>query len=316
MATLTQEQYKKYLKSVFDIESALYQNQQLVENYSNKRIEETPQKPQQKNFMPPERPPEIDTKKFKATFTVSSFIVVCIFAISGFLGFFLLWFGMESKEFDAIVRIFAGIVFLLISLFSCWVMFRDRKLQINEAKKKNKLLYDRELSEYNRLVAQESKEYAIKLQEYSEKSRDYRIETQSQLKKLNALTDVLNERLKKLYNQNVIYEKYRNFVAIATIYEYFDSGRCFALEGPNGAYNMYEREIRANTIISSLAQIITDLDQIKNGQYALYKEIRRSNEEVTYLLNNIKNTQVVTAYYTQVAALAALADRVTYGIII
>ena len=55
--------------------------------------------------------------------------------------------------------------------------------------------------------------------------------------------------LRKLYSKDIVHQKYRNFIAISQIYEYFDTGRCTELEGPNGAYNLFESELRQNIII-------------------------------------------------------------------
>ena len=117
--------------------------------------------------------------------------------------------------------------------------------------------------------------------------------------------------METLYSQNIVYSKYRNLIAIATIYEYFESGRCCELEGSNGAYNLYENELRANIIIGSLSQIISDIQQIKNGQYALYQELSRSNK----LLESIADNTQLTAYYANVAAVAASADRYIVGMV-
>jgi hypothetical protein len=153
------------------------------------------------------------------------------------------------------------------------------------------------------------------MQEYEDKQTAYNQETCEQIKKFEEVKQTLQISLTKLYSQNIVYAKYRNFVAIATIYEYFESGRCFELEGPNGAYNMYEGELRSSIIICSLSEIISNLGQIKNGQFALYQQIQRSQENVTHLLNNIYDAQVLTAYYANAAAVAASADRIIFGII-
>lgn len=57
--------------------------------------------------------------------------------------------------------------------------------------------------------------------------------------------------LRKLYSADVVYPKYRNMVAMCTIYEYLASGRCETLDGAQGAYNLYEAEIRQNIVISN-----------------------------------------------------------------
>ena len=68
----------------------------------------------------------------------------------------------------------------------------------------------------------------------------------------------------------VIHPKYLNFVAIASLSEYLDTGRCNTLEGADGAYNIYENEIRSNRVIEQLDQVITSLERIRQNQYKAY----------------------------------------------
>ncbi len=77
------------------------------------------------------------------------------------------------------------------------------------------------------------------------------------------------EELKAHYEKNLIHPKYRNFVAISQIYDYFDTGRCDKLEGPDGAYNLFESELRMNTIISDLRVIQQKLDEVINIMYSI-----------------------------------------------
>ena len=147
-----------------------------------------------------------------------------------------------------------------------------------------------------------SQEYALTLQKY-------KAETDNQITQMNNILTDLDNRKNSLYSLNIIYPKYRNLVAISSLFEYFESGRCSSLEGADGAYNMYEYELRSNIIINSLSQIIEDLGKIKNNQYALYETIQESNQTVSDLLKNINNTQTLTAYYAKTAAIAASADR-------
>lgn len=78
----------------------------------------------------------------------------------------------------------------------------------------------------------------------------------------------------ELYALNVIFGKYRDIVALTSFYEYLLAGRCEALEGKDGAYNIYESEIRANQIISQLNDVMDSLEEIKNGQYLVYSTIK------------------------------------------
>lgn len=87
----------------------------------------------------------------------------------------------------------------------------------------------------------------------------------------------------ELYDYNIVFGKYRDIVALTTFYEYLMSGRCSSLEGADGAYNLYESEIRANMIISQLSTIITQLDQIQQNQYMLFSELKKVNQNLSNL---------------------------------
>ena len=95
--------------------------------------------------------------------------------------------------------------------------------------------------------------------------------------------------LEKLYTSDVIFPKYKNMVAICTIYEYFAAGRCTTLVGADGAYNLYESELRQNLIIGKLDTIISQLEEIKQNQYILYTELKKTNSITSSIYRDIKN---------------------------
>lgn len=72
---------------------------------------------------------------------------------------------------------------------------------------------------------------------------------------------------------NFIYAKYRNFVAVSTIWEYLISERCDTLTGAQGAYNLFESEVRLDKIVGNLENISDSVQRIKDVQYALYEAI-------------------------------------------
>ena len=87
----------------------------------------------------------------------------------------------------------------------------------------------------------------------------------------------------ELYTRSTIHPKYQNWVAAATFYEYIDIGRCYELKGPDGAYNLYERELIANKIVGSLSAIQSNTGAIYSSQSFLRKEvssIRRTVEQI------------------------------------
>ena len=92
----------------------------------------------------------------------------------------------------------------------------------------------------------------------------------------------------KLYAYNIIHPKYRTHVAVSSFYEYLDTGRCTTLQGADGAYNLYEAECRSNLIISQLNTIVTKLEEIKQNQLMMYKELTRINANLNSLNSSME----------------------------
>lgn len=120
--------------------------------------------------------------------------------------------------------------------------------------------------------------------------------------------------LNDLYSLNIIYSKYRNdIVAVNSFYEYFISGRVYSLaasrsSGNDGAYNLYENELRLDRITNKLDVIINQLEQIKENQYMLYNAIQEANSmafEISRMADKISavadNTSM-TAYNAKITA--------------
>ncbi len=133
--------------------------------------------------------------------------------------------------------------------------------------------------------------------------------------------------LQRAYSLNVVHSKYCSLVPIATIYEYFEVGRCNSLKGEHGAYNIYESELRQNLIISKLDEVISRLDIIANTQYMLYEAIQESNRilsgiasQTDGLINTtksmasnmeaIKYNSKLSADYTRVSAFIDVFEKV------
>jgi len=94
--------------------------------------------------------------------------------------------------------------------------------------------------------------------------------------------------LQNLYSCGVIYEKYRNAVAISSFYDYFASERCSTLTGADGAYNIFESEVRLDRIVTKLDVVIKKLDQIIENQYALYAAMSEMKETLNSLYRTSK----------------------------
>lgn len=137
-------------------------------------------------------------------------------------------------------------------------------------------------------------------------------EINKEIAKYNSELQEVNMLLSKMYSFNVVHNKYCSLIPIITFYEYFEVGRCNSLKGDRGAYNIFENELRQNTIINKLEDIISRLDLIQQTQYMLYESIQTANRISNEILiqndrliesnGNIANNTKAIAYNSKVIA--------------
>ena len=138
-----------------------------------------------------------------------------------------------------------------------------------------------------------------------------------EIQKAEATLKALITCRKQLYSMDIVFDKYRNIVALSSFYEYLMSGRCETLEGSDGAYNIYESEIRLNRIIDQLDEVIVSLDEIKKNQYMIFNALKsidsslsslnRSMDKAVKSIQTIeKNTENQSKYLEQISANTAV----------
>ena len=110
-----------------------------------------------------------------------------------------------------------------------------------------------------------------------QKRVDFLQERKLELEK--ALAEFVGYR-RELLTTGVIYEKYRTLVAEASMLEYLESGRCDALMGENGAYNLYESAIHAGIVNPLLDQLLLSVETVKLSQTVLFKELLRISKVI------------------------------------
>lgn len=210
---------------------------------------------------------------------------------------------------------------LLVSIWCCSVaqkgIAKAKTIQYNEQMVMNVFknlekyyeeVYQEEIASYRQrkpcLEAQYSADLTIAEQNFEKATMAVR--------RLDAFLEETKDLLEKLYAADVIFPKYRNMVAMCTMYEYFASGRCTELTGPNGAYNLYEQELRQNLIINQLENINANLEQVKQNQYILYQGIMETNRALQTISGDVKQlvnaaevvaeSSRITAFYSEVTA--------------
>ena len=320
---------KIYTTRVKELEAAIYTQKNLMSSYLQIIKEQKPTAPKKKTIKTPEKPKE-PTAPYKVIFPVGLFITSIVATIIGLVVWLILFLGEDKDIFTQLGELF----FFIIAAVGCYGMYyvlnnnsKDTEKYNEEYEKyiEDEKKYPRLLARYNKAIEQNKNdemkyelEYNIAFAKYEEELRVYNKKYQDMklLHESNLLT--LTNTLQKLYDENIIFPKYRNFVAISAINEYIVSGRCASLEGADGSYNLYEMELRQNIIINQLSNILDNLEQIKYNQFSLYMELKKSNETINEILTEtrqMKETTKLTAYFANITALAETSPNYYYGII-
>lgn len=128
--------------------------------------------------------------------------------------------------------------------------------------------------------------------------------SQRQEEIFNAYRQARNN-LSTLYSENVLPAKYRSFNAVATMYEYLETGRCNTIQGHGGIYDTYEKDLQMGLIIQNLENINATLSRIEANQHLLYNELLQANstlQRINSSLEDVKKTNAQIAYNTAISA--------------
>lgn len=200
---------------------------------------------------------------------------VILFAVSCIIGALLN--AMLGWLFSGIFPIFL-ITGIILGVF-CFIKIGGESAgRINACEEEYEQQYERyqEELEIEEIRIREEE----KMCEFYDDQLDYLISAQ------NDTVDLLE----KLYSKNIIYEKYQyDLVAICSFAEYLASGRCDELTGHEGAYNLYEHELRMHIITSKLDEIIERLDELAATQYTICESLIRIEEQQYNIVNNLND---------------------------
>lgn len=194
-----------------------------------------------------------------------------------------------------------------VCIFSC-IIFAPClywNIQIHKENIQKQQKYQSTLSQYNAYLQEVNERNKDLQDQYNHEFDTWRNNASSNRELLSSHLQNTQDLLDKLYAQNFIYEKYRNLPALTCIYEYLQIGRCDELSGPHGAYNIYEDEIRKDTMISQLNQVIENLEQIKQSQYMLYQQAKIISDNTTAISREINSITVYTEKIMELSAVSA-----------
>lgn len=291
----------KYLKNLTETESLLYRLKMIKqEGQKNLQwiepVKKNVQKPQKKYISRPQEPAPL---KRGAILILYIAIVIAIFAVTRLDG----GMGFVGYALVGVAAAFLGLVYIRI-------IRDDRK-----AREK----YQEELQSYQKQAAEAEVAYDEAMRNYRKESvaaqaaydaaavsaRERFEFVKKQVLQLDSPIIETEELLEELYSLDIIFPKYRNLPAICMFYEYFASGRCTELSGPNGAYNLYETELRQNVIIDKLDAILGSLEDIRQNQYILYTEVSKVAAVLPSISMDIKNMLNASMSIASSSAIAA-----------
>lgn len=199
-------------------------------------------------------------------------------AVMGFIP--ILVISLLAAFYSGIIWVGAAafvVLYVIWYVFIFCILDSDRKKKNREIQERN----DRVQADYEEVVREENRRLEIE-----------NIQKQSlacDISNFEIDRDICSRTLDDLYACNILHPKYRNFVAAASFYDYFDTGRCSSLEGTNGAYATYELESRLDKIISRLDQVLSELELIKQNQAMLYSAVIDAQSQANLLASETLN---------------------------
>ena len=239
---------KTYLRNVYELEASVYQQKQCIGSIQSK-ISHLPNKPDENQI----KQESNSALKWGGFMTIAGALAV----VSGLL-------LMDTGEFFLTLL---GLALLIGSGFLLYwglgILFEGLSGSHKDQKK------------YVQLLSRYEKGLAIKQA------------LESDLPALRSKLSETQSLLRSYYAKGVLHPKYQNFVAVAYLLDCIDTGRYTKLDGPDGAYNQFELEVRMDRISSQLDTVIDKLDQIRQNQYSLYAAITQANRTNELMLQKL-----------------------------
>lgn len=267
----TSKDITNYLKHVFDLEKMLYQQNEILEHLRDS-IGSV-------NYQMKLEPEIYQEKRPSVVGGIITSIVCAFFAILVYYGYVFL----KSPEGGA-PGWFLNIMLGIIGIFVCFMVGGIILVVSNVVQTQS---YNQQVRITNQENIEEIQRYRKNLLEKGKVLNDEYALLADERKKTKAV-------LNKFYSTNVIYPKYRSLPAIASLFEYMLSERCYGLTGHEGAYNLYENELRLGHIISTLDSISSDIKEIKQNQRMLYDVVSESQKMTKSMFEQqVMNGQVL-----------------------
>ena len=301
---------QEYLKALITVETDIATQNQIIDQYRTFSLSKEPV------LLPVNDPPKPEYSDYVKTHDVEGADKLTF--IIGFIAILFIIFFFWSSVVPGIT--FLRILFLIIGIGGIWFTIKSmqEKKQIEKAISNEYNIFLKATEAYN-TRCEENKRINQKIaSQYHEDHSEWETNQRSNIQELNHQLIKTQTILNELYKKDLIYKKYQNLPSLTSIYEYLLTGRCDSLTGPHGAYNLYEDEVRKDTVISQLNEVINNLEKIRANQYMLYQQIKTIQEntaeiglELSRIRSNTTNIMELTAINAYYSALTARNTEVT-----
>lgn len=270
----------KFMKDAIELETDVATQERTLELCCNEFVKRKPKLEQEKIPSPPK-------VREKGGYMGAWFLILLGVAFMSLP----LWIEAASSMYG--LCIFGGLVCIIPML----VIILQEKSKDRQSEKRMEA-YQKNRRDIERRNSDKQKAYDTAVRECNQSITALR-------EKMEPEIAVSKEMLEKLYGKGEIYPKYCTLPALTSIYEYFMTGRCTELTGPHGAYNLYEDEVRKDTVISQLSSVIENLEQIRNNQYMLYQQVKEINTNTSAIVSEVQKIRNNTMQIAQLTALNA-----------
>lgn len=202
-------------------------------------------------------------------------IIVGLLILDLFAWTFAIVVGKTINIVGDIPAIILAVAAIVIVMFTLEIIYR--KFISSSLKKEYKLnrhKHNERMERSNALYANVQNKIACYNRQLTDVNKEFR--------ETNALRN-------KFYSENVLPEKYRNLVAVSTMYQWLRDGRCTQIYGHGGLFDTYEYDLRLGAIVGNLQELNQKMNVALHNQQILIKEVRRGNEIAQNILQYAEN---------------------------
>lgn len=239
---------------------------------------------------------DIDLYKKKANTATGVLAVSLVFMI-------LLYIFLDFYYF-IVLSVFGVFVVLPI----CLGVIIHNKVKIAQLKKEVDGLMQSDSGRRQEIIMQaRENQYEDKLNE----NRNEEALISKQQQDIQSSLLIAQKNLRQIYDVNVLPAKYRNLTAVATLYEYLETGRCNTITGHGGIYDTYETERIHLAQLQQMVEMNQRLSRIEDNQRYICQEMQKANSTLRSINSSLKEIEKTNAEISRNTAISAVANQQT-----